>query len=216
MAIAFIQEAHGSVAFTLTNTVTISASTAGSLIVVPIALQTNHGAITVASITDNLSQHYSQATGAAANMPGDVYGSDIWYMSNSAAGVTTITITLSTSGGLSLVYAVEYSGASVTPFDGANAASSLNGSVVGPSLTTTVDGDVLVTIAVPRSITITGISSPGDFLDNFSGNGLSDYVGPPAGTYQAIFAPTTNDQFASSVAAFSPGTTSGDTLFLVF
>jgi hypothetical protein len=119
----------------LTNTITVPATTAGSLLVVAV---TNNQGRTISSISDGTNT-YLQATNAqAAN---GNYMSDVWYVPSSAAGITSITVTYSGSVGATIdkdIFYWEVTGFQNATLDGAaSLASASSGDHTGASVTPT-------------------------------------------------------------------------------
>jgi len=139
--IAFVQAA-GHKDTTSTNTITLSSTTTGNAIIVPVDFYSSH-TINVTSVTDNQSNTYSQVSGARANGTGTT-ASDLWYCLNCTGGVTSVVVHLSTTGNTA-VAALEFSG--VATSSAIDVSNSLTGSGItqnGPSITTTVAGDLIV------------------------------------------------------------------------
>lgn len=76
--------------------ITITSSLAGSILAVA---GYNRGSRTITGVTDNKSNTWVQATGAAGSDSGGVVTSDNWYMLTPTAGVTTITVQFSGTAG---------------------------------------------------------------------------------------------------------------------
>jgi len=220
MAIAFIQEAdNGSGTTSSSTSVTITSSTFGSLLVV--AVYKNNGT-TISSITDNIGNTYTQVPGAHAVGSPAPDTTDIWYSANSLSGVTSVTVNFGSTC-FNVPYILEYSGVATTsPIDVAgniSAGSTGGGNPTGPSLTTTQDGDLIIALCSAHGIGIGGVNSPFTLRSNTDGEAVADYIGPVAGTYQAIFTPTGPSQLCSSGVAFTvvpAPTTSTSSMFLVF
>lgn len=126
MAITVTQHKTGhSVVSALTVGITMTSTAAGKLLAVGCASALNH---TVASVTDNIGNTYTQATGAAANANSNADRSDVWYCLSASAGVTTITITYNGTAGTFAKdgTAWEVSGFTTCVFDVAKAANDIN------------------------------------------------------------------------------------------
>lgn len=217
MAIARVQHAEAKTTSSATVPITISSSLNGSLLVVMIA---NDISTLISGVTDNKGNTYVQATGAHG---GDSFArQDIWYSANSAAAVTTITVTATGTSAFLYGDMIEYSGVKLTtPLDTANEAQG-TAPPVGPSLVVSTVGSVAVTYCFPHSIALTSVSSPWTLVAIDSGDdAVVEYINPPVSTISAAFIPATAQIFQSTGAVFLPPTTgpSGKkkgSMFLVF
>ena len=176
----------------------------GNLLVVGVQL-VNTG-VTVASVTDNVGNVYTEAAGSHAVDTASNWASDIWYAKNSIAGATTITIT--TSGAVSGFATViwEFSGADPSsPVDQAAALNSQASSSVSqsPSVTTTSASEAIVALSAGAG-QITGISSGNVFTNDSTvlGRGWAHLVTTSAGSYLASWAANPAGTYASSAVSF--------------
>ncbi len=208
MAIALVQAVKGASSASSDLPATLSASTAGNLIVVQIA---NFSTRLVTSVTDNVLNAYTQAPNA--HFANGAYETDIYYCTNCIAGATTVTAHL--SGLASVIMSVEeYSGVLATSgaFDTANGQYQASGSAVGPSLTPSAAGELLVSSSGSTDVFITGVSSPwATLVHETSVNGFASgyYINAPLSAQQAPFTPTTSMRSISSGAVFFQAPTGG-------
>jgi hypothetical protein len=202
------------------NTLTVSSTGTGNLLVVLIALAPT---TTASSVTDNAGNTYVQASGAFGT---DTFGggsssSDIWYAKNSVSGATTITVTSTAS--FTNICLAEFSGADTSsPLTSTAKLDNQVAPPVGPSLTGSLTGQLYVALEYePASNGISGVSSPWTALANpfvVSHDFGPAYLIADAGTYQATYTPTTNAAFSSSGAIFSQPSSpkKRSSMFLVF
>jgi len=218
MAISRLQFVNHDGAASNTDTVTISASTLGSLIVVGINMMDG---LTVVSVTDGTNT-YVQVPGAYISTTG-LAATDIWYSQNSAAGITSVTITVSgTSTSLFRNTVVEYSGVRQTgnPVDTAgNFTSGTNAN--GPSLTISDPNAVLFTTLQVGALVLTSVSVPwsGSMIDDPKFLYPADLIAPGStGAFQAVYTPNGQSSNAAGVAFLPPATfnPSDSSMFLVF
>ena len=172
MAIIFVQNVtRVSPSAATTQATTITSSTAGNLLAICCNGYTVGASTkTVTSVTDNLGQTWVQVPSARSTMS-TYYFNDIWYFPNTAAGVTSVTITLSSSTKCDTsVY--EFSGVkTISPVDVSGATSNAAPAAAAKStaLTTAASGDVIIAM-MNNDNTITSVNSPysGVFYDGFS------------------------------------------------
>ena len=88
---------HSRQSGTSSPSLTVTSTTAGSLLVCAMSGRAGLGAATVNSFTDNKSQTWVQATAARATDSSQNGFCDVWYFPNSASGVTSVTATYSAS-----------------------------------------------------------------------------------------------------------------------
>jgi hypothetical protein len=200
MAIARIQHAEAKTTASATVPITITASLAGSLLVVMIA---NDISTLISGVTDNNGNTYVQAPGAHG---GDAFArQDIWYSANAIAGVTTITVTANGTSAFLYGNMIEYSGVKTTsPLDTANQTVGTS-PPVGPSLVVSTAGSVAITYCFPHSVALTSVSSPWTLVAIDSGDdAVAEYINPPISTISASFIPATAQTFQSTGAVFLP------------
>lgn len=199
---------------------TLAASGTGNLIVVMVIGGVSGN--TIISMTDNVLNTY-QAVPNTYISNGSVGIVDMWYAKNSLPGATAITITTSSPlGGTTMV--AEYSGVSTGSVvdDGENHNTVGGNPKVGPVLTTTKTGDLLVSFVNSSAVVPTGVSSPWSLIPGDPSCEFVHYLntGTP-GTYQALFTPLQTDQSINSGAAFfapstGPSSKQKSSMFLVF
>jgi len=191
------------------HTITVSPTTAGSLMVVC--------ALGMTGVSDNVNGAYTLVPGT------DAADANIFYFANSAAGAVTITMTGTGYNGS----ASEWSGvAHTSPVDVHGAVTNVAGATpAGPALTTTNAGDLLITFLVDDPAhPITAVSSGFTLIDyDATATSAVAYQVPGAlGTYQAIFTVTSGTVGAnlSAVAFFpapsGPSAKKKSSMFLVF
>ena len=166
------------------------------------------GTATITGIVDNAaggSNTYQAVPGAYVTNVA-VGSTDIWYAKNSRPGATTLTITISTPVGGSTMVA-EYSGVSTGSVidDGENLFLGGGNTKVGPVLTTTKTGDLLVAFVNCSAVVPTGVTSPWSLIPGDVNCEYAHYINTGApGTYQALFTPHQTDATVTSGAAFIP------------
>jgi hypothetical protein len=189
-------------------TVTISASGPGNLLVVLPSLEVS--TTTVTSITDNAGNTYSQVPNARASEEnGSSIWSDIWYAPNTIAGATTVTINFSANATGGRVAVIEYSGVKTSsPIDvSGHVNGSTSTSVVGPALTITNNGSMLVTFSGGATVSSPMVNAPWSDVITQSGYGsIGQYLPGMVGTYSATW--TMTDFYVASGVAFLPAASS--------
>ena len=150
----------GASSFTLSG---LTATSAGNLIVVPFSC--GPSSVTITGVTDNKSQVYTQVPSARATDSTTNKMTDIWYFSNTASGVTSITVTLSGASNSSQYdfEEIEVSGLKTSsPVDvSGNVSNGASGtSLVTAALTTTAANDYILTILQDGTSTILSVASP--------------------------------------------------------
>lgn len=219
MSIALVQEADTPFTIGTSSTVTISPSGNGNLLVVEVVSTS----IFPTTVTDSNSTSYTHINAADASYitGGNTVNTSLWYLQNCASGITSITANMASSQGIN-IFALEYSGVKISAaldVSGTISSGVVTGKPLGPSMTTTADGDVIISLEAVQAISITGVDSPFTIRSTQNGNGLADYIGPVAGTYQASFDPSGTTQWAGSGASFfaaPPSPLTNSSMFLVF
>ncbi len=202
MAISRLQSVAHFQTNSVTNAVTTTATQAGSLIVVMIC---EFGSSNVVqSITDDKSNTYTHATGADSHYVNSL-AMQIYYAENAVGGVTTVTAALSPSRS-SIMAVAEYSGIKTSSsLDAAGATTdqaTSSSPALGPSLISTVDGELIVTSLVPLSNSLDTVAAPWTLFDNTGGNVFADIIAPVAGTYQVSATPNTSQSYTASGVTF--------------
>jgi hypothetical protein len=187
------------------STCAIPSTGNGNLLVVAWASNNGGGATTIASVTDNASNVYSEAGSARAVDSGPNTTVDIWYARNSVSGATVLTVTPNPTGtsGTALVW--EFSGANTTaPLDQTAVLNSQAATTTpsGASLTTTA-GEVVISTANVQGA-VSGILSGNSFVSDSTanGDGWAHVVTPSAGTYMAQWSNAGTGTFCSSSVSF--------------
>jgi hypothetical protein len=173
--------------------VTVTATTAGNLLVMACA---NTGTKTVSSVakTDGTSA-FSQCTSVAATQSSGL-GTDVWYLLSAPSGVTTWRVTFSGSGNFDKEgYFFEFSGFTTPAFDvgGAvtNGTGSSNSDTGASASASTTDGVGVGVIAVVNSITTnpkTGNAfNAGGDISGATGNAACSIIYTSSGSKQPVW-----------------------------
>lgn len=189
-----------------TNTVTLSLPnnpTSGNLVVVAIDLPATPGTITV---HDSASNAYTPTTSSPATLSSAVLG--IYYFVANGTATKAITITGTTAtGGFVIGWIAEFSGtATTTPLE-SDATVNFGGpgtNVNTPSITTTNNGDVLVSVTNTFG-TLSTVNSPWNIISAIdgSGTGVASYtVKATAGAQGANYTQGTSSNWDGVMAAF--------------
>ncbi|HVZ19096.1 MAG TPA: hypothetical protein VG897_18405 [Terriglobales bacterium] len=200
-----------------TSTCSITATGAGHLIVV--GIQIGGGATTsttIATVTDNAGNAYSEANSATSVLSGgtpsrsvDTSGgsiADIWYVRSSVAGATSLTITPSTT--------VSNAGAVIWEFSGVNTSAPLDqvgvlnsqaasASPTGASVTTALSNEVVISLAAVSG-SISGIFAGNAFTSDsaLKSNGWAHLITTSARTFTPQWNQSPAGTFASSTVSF--------------
>lgn len=205
MSIALVQSVNSG--FIGSVPVAIAATGTGNLIAVMIEVADI--AITVTSVTDDALNVYVHAPNTYALSTVGGASTDIWYAKNSIAGATAVLVTCSSSVS-KVVEVAEYSGCHLTsPLDVSGGLSEQSGTPwVGPTLTITNGGDVLITTIVKNAVGTNGVDAPWSaFANNFAKNNVQLIAPGSTGAYAASYQPTSSDDWCASGAAFKPAST---------
>jgi len=187
------------------TSLTIPATGSGHLIAV--ALMFN-GATSVSSVSDNAGNTYVSAGVRAVSGPASV---EIWYAQNSIAGATVITPNFVNAPTSVEITEWEVSGVLALPPDGTNTATgtmTLN-NTPGPPVTTTMAGDLVISVMLALDTNLTAISSGNEFTNDFTtyGNGWAHITSnaSSAGTHQASwYTASPTGLYCASTVAFAP------------
>jgi hypothetical protein len=177
------------------HTITVSPTTAGSLMVVC--------ALGFTGVSDNVNGAYTLVPGT------DAADANVFYFANSGAGATTITMTGSGYNGS----ASEWSGVkTISPIDVHAVLNNISGSTpTAAAVTTTNAGDLVLTFVVDDpDHAITGVSAGWTLIDyDSTASSVVAYQIPGAtGTYAPQFTLTSGSSgFNTSTTAFFPGVT---------
>src|SRR5579863_5040634 len=147
------------------STCTIPSTGSGNVLVVAWTSASGGGGTTIAGVTDNANNVYSEAGGARATDTAANTMADIWYAENSVAGSTVVTITPSPSGATGTAVIWEFSG--VEPFSPLDQTAVLNSQAatatpLGASVVTTSPAEVIISVANVQG-TVTAIKSGSSF-----------------------------------------------------
>ena len=206
MVISLIQSVKSEASGQTTPAISITASLAGSLIIVHVANDTFR---TISSVTDNQSNAYISVTGAQGSQGNDVWY--LWYCENANAGVTTVTVHFS-AGANYCASVEEYSGVkSSGSLDTSATQTNASIAVTSPAIIPSVSGELLVTSAITDDFFLTGVSSPWTTTSaatSIDGFAAGYYINPPLSSQSAAYAPTTATHTGGALAAsFLPGPT---------
>jgi hypothetical protein len=189
---------------TPTGTINLtSASKSGSLIIVALT-QTPYTA-TISSVTDNLGQTYVSA-GARSYDSTSGYTTDIWYKSNSSAGVTSVTAAY--SGIYKNMEVTEVAGCrSIAPIDSTAVINSgaLTTAPVSGGITTTANNDFIYIKMIPTFYDTATVTYP--YTINGNVKGAYKTLGVPVSSETATFGLGSSNYIStycsSSVAFFA-------------
>lgn len=192
MAISLVSQTTGSSTSMAGVTVTIPATTSGSLLVVFFARSGGLSTGMLTSVTDSAGQTWTLATRGAASGVANTR-LECWYVANSAS-ITSVTFTSATAQ-INAWNISEWSGAAVSPLDVASPTSSAaaaSTSIATPAVTTTADGDLVLVAAHHTQTTSALVASGFAALANYdyttTGSGRAAYrVGVPVGSYSGAW-----------------------------
>ena len=190
---------------------TLSQATgSGNLLVVAINVAGSGVAIT--GVSDNATGGSNTYVGASNSFASASNGkTQIWYAANSKAGATFVNVTTTGSiQGIDVVL-LEYSGVdTISPLDVAAAKNngSSSASPVGPSITTTTAGDVVVA-SVLYAGGITGANSPYTIESTTNGDGVADHITTNTVTNEQVTFVGNSGAYAIAAAAFKPAVSGG-------
>jgi hypothetical protein len=186
---------------------TIPSTGSGHLIVVGWS-SAEGTAPTIATITDNASNAYVEASNARA-VDSSVNMVDIWYAPNSTSGATSVSITPNPSGNSGAAVIWEFSGvATVSPLDQVAVLNSqpVTSTPSGASVTTTAPVEAVVTVIAPQWW-MTGLANGSNFTQDSYLNlsyyaiGWAHLITSSTGTYSAAWN-TGADNYTSTTASF--------------
>jgi Abnormal spindle-like microcephaly-assoc'd, ASPM-SPD-2-Hydin len=190
---------------------TIPSTGSGHLLVIGFTGGIGSNAV-VSSVTDNAGNTYAEAGAAEASVSSDGLTSDIWYVADSSAGATSVTITASPQGSQAAAVIWEFSGISTTlPVDQTAVLNNQPASTTpsGASVTTTAADEVILSIA-PVYHSITGIYQDNPFTEDSSiwANGWAHLITSTTGTYTAQWNQSPSGVYCASTASFKATTSS--------
>ncbi len=195
------------------TTCTIPSTGSGNVLVAAWASENGGGGTTIASVTDNAGNVYSEAGGARATDTSANTMADIWYSENSVAGATVVTITPSPSGTAGTAVIWEFSG--VEPYAPLDQTAVLNSqsattTPVGASVVTTSPTEVVISVANAQG-TVTGIHAGNSFSSDSTAasEGWAHLIASSAGTYAPQWTTSTSGTFCSSTVSFKASSLSG-------
>ena len=169
------------------STCTIQSTGTGNVLVVAWTSQNGGGGTTIASVTDNAGNVYSEAGSARATDTAANTMADIWYAGNSVAGATVVTITPSPSGTSGTAVIWEFSGAEpFSPLDQTAVLNSQAGATTTPMLTgvlSTPSGTQTLTSLGTSDWADWGLTSANSFNHKATGGGqISNYTAVGTGS----------------------------------
>lgn len=195
------------------STCTIPSTGSGNVLVAAWTSENGGGGTTIASITDNVGNVYTEAGSARATDTAANTMADIWYAQNSVPGATVLTVTPSPSGTAGTAVIWEFSG--VEPYSPLDQTAVLNSqsattTPVGASVVTTSPAEVLVSIANVQG-TVTGIKSGNSFTSDSTagGEGWAHFIASSAGTYAPQWKTSTSGTYCSSTVSFKAASSGG-------
>jgi hypothetical protein len=195
------------------TTCTIPSTGSGNVLVAAWASGDGGGGTTIASVTDNAGNIYTEAGSARATDTGANTMADIWYAENSVAGASVVTITPSAPGTTGTAVIWELSG--VEPFAPLDQTAVLNSQAatttpVGASVVTTSPSEVIVSVANTQG-SVTAIKSGNSFTNDSSagGEGWAHFIASSTGTYAPQWTTSTSGTFCSSTVSFKAASSGG-------
>ena len=186
-------------------TYTVTATTAGNLLVVLMNFRSN-STDTVSSITDG-GDTFATAN-ARSVAAGDGRGMEIWHCLNISAAITTLTINQSGIGTVAITAFEYHSSLGLFAFDTGGgtteAHSDVSSHCFGATLTATGLSNVLVVYWAAVSTTYISVAAPfGNQQDDGHSNHLLDAQNQVAGNYQVdVLAGSANKLYMLSTAAY--------------
>jgi len=195
-------------------TCTIPATGSGHLIVVGFETTSGGGTGTVlASITDNASNVYVEATNAKGINTSQNTMADIWYAKSSAAGATTLTITPNPSGTSGAAVIWEFSGTNTTaPLDqvGVLNTQASTATPTGAPVSTSAAGEAVIALADVSGM-VSGIFSGNSFTNDstVAGDGWAHLITNTTGSYSAEWSTSPAGTYLATSASFKPAASGG-------
>lgn len=186
------------------SNLTVTSTGSGNLIAV--ALMFN-GTTSVSGITDNAGNAYVSAGARTSSGANSV---EIWYVKSSVAGATLITPRFVGSPTSVEMTEWEVSGVLNIPLDAVNTAvGTVTANTVGPAVTTTHNGDFIISVLMALDTILTSITSGNNFTNDFLtlGNGWAHITSNAntAGKQQASWSTSApKGSYCASTVAFAP------------
>jgi hypothetical protein len=192
--------------------VTVSSTTAGDALVIEVgANHSNYATPAVTSITDNGAAHASYALAVRQAIPSpDSQDAEIWFAANIPAGITHVTVNIS-SQGAATVWVGEFSGIALTnPVDQTASQIKMGGTSHGTGTTgTTTQVNELVVAVYAYAGYNTTISPPGTWTQDLNAAphtwdqmAAIHKLGASLATYQATFTTSGSTNSAAAIATF--------------
>jgi hypothetical protein len=207
MAITFKQVIQTTAVNVASQTVSITPSAAGDLLILGIGMLSTT-ATTVLTVTDNNNNewipiYFNFSQGLSGNGQGG-----IWYTPSCNAGSTTITVTLQATGTDVSLIVTEYSGCAAYPIDGFATGSGTTGtSLVTSNLTTTQSNDVIFSFAVWVGDNISSIGSGYTLRSSLTTNvntATGDKSAATPGTYTGTWTAAGSNNWFIAAVGLSP------------
>ena len=176
--------------------------TAGNLLVGVVSYPNLSSAV-VSGITDNQSQTWIQASGAAALVTTANQATDIWYFPNTAAGVTSVTLSGTSTSVTLTIYEIG-NAATSSPLDGSAGHVSnqaTNTTMTGPSITTAQYGSFIVAVFGGSTASFASVL-PYIKTTTLSGASVQSYIPNGTVTGNQATATHTTSTYCASAAAF--------------
>jgi hypothetical protein len=194
------------------TTCTIPSTGSGNLLVIGWAAHGGEGAATIASVTDNAGNTYSECPGSRAVDANANDMGDVWYAENSIAGATAVTITPNPSSATGTAVIWEYSGvAAYSPLDQTGVLNSQPATTTpsGAPLTTAVSNELIISIGWVQGA-VSSILSGNPFTNDSTAteDGWAHYIASTPGTYSAQWNSNLGTYGSSSVS-FRPAAVGG-------
>ena len=188
------------------TTCTIPSTGKGNVLIAAWTSEDGGGGTTIASVTDNAGNVYTEAGGARSTDAAGNTMADIWYAQNSVAGATVVTITPSPSGTNGTAVIWEFSGVEpYGPLDqtGVQDSQPATTTPTGAPVTTTSPAEVIVSVANVQG-SVTGINPGNSFTSDSTANGVgwAHFITGSAGSYFAKWTNSTSGTYCSSTVSF--------------
>lgn len=199
-------------------TIAVPSTSSGNTLIILVGGSTN--SVTITSVSDG-STNFAQLTGALATDSSGGNFTDIWYLSNSAAGKTTITVNVSSGITFYNIYYYEVSGL-LTSGAGDKGAGTNNGNdsaglAVGPSVTPTYANAFVC--AIYDGGAVNNLKGGSEFIldDLTSTSGTSHIISnQAAASAHSITWATSSSTFCASIGAFFANSKAPGSLLMMF
>ncbi len=182
------------------STLSVPSIGAGHLVIVGI-----ESAMAATAVVDDGGNVYQRVASSRAEVPSEQLGVELWYVPNALPGGTTIAVTAP-----STVFAIdmwEVDGLASVEIDDVATLDDQPATTTpeGASITTTTDGEFVVSIAIVNNF-VGGLTANSQFTNDHTtfGNGWAHLTSntAPAGTYQARWNQSVSGTYCASSVAF--------------